>query len=131
MKFTTANNRTAFTLVEVLAALAFMAIVVPVAVGALRVASLAGEVAARKETAARVADEVLNEAVATAGTGSTKQSGVETRNGHEFQWKITQRAWTDNAMQLVTAEVTFTAEGKQYSVDLSTLEGQTQTASMP
>ena len=47
MKFTAPINkpRAAFTLAEVLAALMFMAIVIPVAVEALRTASLAGEVA--------------------------------------------------------------------------------------
>ena len=43
-----------FTLVEVLAALLFMAIVIPVAVEGLRIASLAGQVAQRKSVAARV-----------------------------------------------------------------------------
>ena len=64
MKFAAATNKrrtSAFTLVEVLAALLFMAIVIPVAVDALHVASLAGEVAARKAVATRIADRVLNE----------------------------------------------------------------------
>src|SRR6187401_1688498 len=43
--------RAAFTLVEVLAALAFMAIVIPVAVDGLRVANLAGQVGQRKAVA--------------------------------------------------------------------------------
>src|SRR5215207_7041870 len=51
----------AFTLAEVLAALAFMAIVIPVAVNGLRVANLAGQVGERKAVAARVAERVLNE----------------------------------------------------------------------
>ena len=54
-------NRAGFTLAEVLAALVFMAIVVPVAVEGLRVANLAGQVGQRKTVAARVADRVLNE----------------------------------------------------------------------
>ena len=44
----------AFTLAEVLAAMLFLAIVIPAAVEALHVASLAGEVAARKGAAARI-----------------------------------------------------------------------------
>jgi Tfp pilus assembly protein PilV len=58
------KNRTgAFTLAEVLAALLFLAIVIPAAVEALHVASLSGEVAARKGMAARVADRILNESI--------------------------------------------------------------------
>ena len=52
MKFAPATgksrNESAFTLAEVLAALLFMAIVIPVAVEALHVASLSGEIATRK-----------------------------------------------------------------------------------
>src|SRR5580704_3582100 len=55
----------AFTLAEVLAALLFLAIVIPAAVEVLHVASLAGEVAARKSEAARVADRGLNENLVT------------------------------------------------------------------
>ena len=55
----------AFTLAEVLAALMFMAIVIPVAVEGLRLASRAGEVGERKVTAARIADRVMNELIAT------------------------------------------------------------------
>ena len=44
----------AFTLAEVLAALLFMAIVIPAAVEGLHIASLAGTVAARKGEAAHI-----------------------------------------------------------------------------
>src|ERR1019366_4127245 len=54
------HHASAFTLAEVLAALLFLAIVIPTAVEALHIASLAGEVAARKGAAARVADRILN-----------------------------------------------------------------------
>ena len=47
-------HASAFTLAEVLAAMLFLAIVIPAAVEALHVASLAGEVAARKGAAARI-----------------------------------------------------------------------------
>ena len=53
----------------------FMAIVIPAAVEALHVASLAGEVAARKGVAARIADRVLNESIVTTNwsTGTQKR----------------------------------------------------------
>src|ERR1700690_495646 len=57
------RRESAFTLAEVLAALLFLAIVIPAVVETLHVASLAGEVAARKGAAARVADRVLNESL--------------------------------------------------------------------
>src|SRR5580704_18615409 len=88
------NDKTAgFTLVEVLAALMFMAIVIPVAIGAWRVASLSGEVAERKAAAARIADRVLNEAVVTADSSPMAQSGVATENDQTFHWTTRNEKW--------------------------------------
>ena len=50
----------AFTLAEILAALVFMAILIPVAMEGLSVASRVGVTAARKTEAALVAERVLN-----------------------------------------------------------------------
>src|SRR5215831_14966974 len=55
----------AFTLAEVLAALVFMAIVIPVALWALGISSRVGEVAARRGEAALVAERILNESIVT------------------------------------------------------------------
>jgi hypothetical protein len=128
MRFATQTNRgtragreTAFTLVEVLAALAFMAIVIPVAVAALRVASLSGEVAVRKAEAARVADKVLNEAIVTGNWKQPMQRGTIKENGLEFRWTLRSQARTEDTMQLLTAEVIFSAQGRDHPVSLSTL----------
>ena len=120
----------AFTLAEVLAALLFLAIVIPTAVDALHVASLAGEVAARKGVAARVADRILSESLVTTNWTSGNQSGTVTEGFLDFKWKLTSATWPEDSMQLLTAEVTFSAQGKDYSVKLSTLANQ-QTATQP
>ncbi len=128
------GNQSAFTLAEVLAALLFLAIVIPTAVEALHVASLAGEVAARKSAAARVADRILNESLVTTNWTGGMQSGTVTEGILDFRWKLTSQSWPvqsaqpAQAMQLLTAEVTYSAQGKDYSVKLSTLaNAQTQT----
>jgi hypothetical protein len=131
------HHASAFTLAEVLAALLFLAIVIPTAVEALHVASLAGEVAVRKGAAARVADRILNESLVTTNWNGGMQSGTITEGILDFQWKLTSQSWSDGltqsaqtaqTMQLLTAEVTFSAQGKDYSVKLSTLaNAQTQT----
>lgn len=115
-----------FTLAEVLAAMLLMAIVIPVAVGALRVASLSGEVAENKVIAARVADRVLNEAVVTSSGAALPLTGVVTERGRSFNWTLRQEAWpvmltTTSAMQVVTVNVAFPAQGRSYDVRLSTL----------
>jgi hypothetical protein len=124
MKLATAriNKRAAFTLAEVLAAMLFLAIVIPVAVEALHVSSLAGEVAARKGAAARVADRILNESLVTTNWTGGGQSGTVSEGALDFNWTLTAENWPkDSTMQLLTAEVKFPAQGKDYSVKLSTL----------
>lgn len=115
----------AFTLAEVLAALLFLAIVIPTAVEALHIASLGGEVAVRKSAAARVADRILNESLVTTNWNNGTQNGSTGEGTQTFNWTLSSQNWPeDPAMQLVTAEVRFTAQGKEYSVKLSTLATQ-------
>jgi len=107
--------------VEVLAALLFLAIVIPTAVEALHVATLSGEVAVRKNAAARVADRVLNESIVMTNWNSGTQGGTVTEGAINFNWTLTSQAWPQDSMQLLTAEVKYSAQGKDYSVKLSTL----------
>lgn len=116
------RSRAAFTLAEVMVALLFLAIVIPVAIKAISAASLAGEVAARKGTAARIADRVLNESLVMTNWNFGMQSGTATEDGRSFSWTLSNQSWpVDSAMQMVTAEVTFSAQGRSYDVKLSTL----------
>ncbi len=129
MRFSTpaANRRgreAGFTLAEVLAALFFMALVIPVAVEALHIASVAGSMAQRKDEASRVAQTVLNESVLTGNWSQTTQ-GTTRRNGHDFPWRLRNETWQRDAMQLVTIEVTFSAGDRSGSVRLSTLVNPT------
>ena len=136
MKFATAKNRrtgaarrpacqAGFTLAEVLAAMLFLAIVIPAAIEAMHIASLAGEVGARKGSAARIADRVLNESLVMTNWVNGAQNGTATEGGRDFNWTLSSQSWpVDSAMQLVTVEVKFAAQGKDYSVKLSTLASQ-------
>jgi prepilin-type N-terminal cleavage/methylation domain-containing protein len=142
MKFATANHKSlatpgfcgrrrcrGFTLAEVLAAMLFLAIVIPAAVEALHVSSLAGEVAARKGAAARIADRILNESLVTTNWSNGVQSGTVSEGALNFRWKLNSEAWPQDVMELLTVEVTYQAQGKDYSVKLSTLaSSQTQSA---
>ena len=118
------RHASAFTLAEVLAAMLFLAIVIPAAVEALHVAGLAGEVAARKGAAARLADRLLNESIVTTNWNTGTQSGTATEGAEEFRWTLNNQNWpvdTAAGMRLLTASVTFSAQGHDYSVELSTL----------
>jgi hypothetical protein len=136
--------RRAFTLAEVLAALAFMAIVIPVTVQALRVASFAGQVGDRRAAAARVAERVLNETVVTGAVGNGAQNGTIQEGTRSFRWTVTTEAWNPSSgrtgtttgstsfsstssssssgtLNLVTVRVAFDVQGEEHDFLLSTL----------
>jgi prepilin-type N-terminal cleavage/methylation domain-containing protein len=119
-RFTCGGKRSGFTLAEVLAALALMAIVIPVAVEGLRIANLAGQVGQRKEVATRIADRMLNELMVTA-QWRTSRSGTVQDGTTEYRWSLTSEPWPDNAMRLITVQVLFPVQGRDYDVHLSTL----------
>jgi hypothetical protein len=124
MKFatrTTKHRRSGFTLAELLASLLFLAIVIPAAVHALRIASLTGSVSARKGAAARIADRILNESLVLTNWSNASQRGTVSEENTEFRWTLSRANWTVQDLQQLTAEVTFSAQGRDFSVKLSTL----------
>jgi hypothetical protein len=48
-------------------------------------------------------------------------SGMVTEGILDFRWKLTATGWPQDAMQLLTAEVTYSAQGRDFTVRLSTL----------
>ena len=125
------GRASAFTLVEVLAALLFMALVIPVAVEGLQVASRASVVGQRKAVAARIAERELNEQIVTMETGmGGAQSGVVHEGQVDYSWTVKVDMWDQsqnvtllqiNPMQTVTVQVNFPVQGSIYEVHLTTL----------
>src|SRR6185437_329750 len=120
----------AFTLAEVLAALVFMAIVIPVVVECLHVASQAGEVAERKTEAARVAERILNESIVTTNWNQSSQSGTVNDGMREFEWTLQNEPWNQDPIRLLTEEVKYKVQDRDYSVQLSTLADGSFSSSM-
>lgn len=111
-----------FTLAEALAALAFLAIVIPVAVEGLRIGNLAGQVADRKAAAALVADRLLNEMVVTGQAQRSSSTGGALQEGmREYRWQLRTENWIESNLKLVTVQVTYTVQGQDYDVQLSTV----------
>ncbi len=135
MKFNPANKparaakcaRAGFTLAEVLAALLFMAIVIPVALQGLQIASRAGSVSERKAIGARLAENKLNELVVTGQWQSSAQKGTIEEGLQSYSWRVQAAPWReDGAMRLVTVFVTVPVQGQGYDVQVSTLVDATQ-----
>src|SRR6267143_700538 len=116
------RNKSGFTLAEVLAALVFMAILIPVALEGLSIASRAGEVATRKSIAALVAESILNETVVTTNYSRSLQNGTVRQGSQAFWWTLKNAPWNKDPnaimVRLLSVEVTFVAQGRDYSVRL-------------
>jgi type II secretory pathway component PulJ len=115
------QRRAGFTLAEVLAALLFMAIVIPVAVEGLRIASRAGEVAQRKGLAMRVAERVLNEIVVTEAWSQSALGGMVEEGPYEFEWMVVNEPWERDTIRQLSVQVIFHVQNHEHTVSLSTL----------
>jgi hypothetical protein len=68
-----------------------------------------------------VADRVLNESIVMTNWNGGTQTGTMTEGASSYRWKLTSEKWPQDSMQMLTAEVTYSAQGQDYSVKLSTL----------
>lgn len=124
MKFARVSNnrrRAGYTLAETLAALLFLAIVIPAVVEALHVAGRAGTVSIRRAVAARIAERMLTEATLYTNLSSTAQSGTQVEGAVDYQWTVTRENWVQSSLPRLTAEVRFLTQGQELLVRLSTL----------
>ena len=130
MKGARRRSAAGFTLAEVLAALLFMAIVIPVAIEGMHIASRAGTVSERKGEAARVAQRLLAENLVTTNWNQAVQGGTLTEGQREFNWTLHSDPWNQdpnqNVIRQLTVEVKFTAQNQAYAVRMSTLVDSSQ-----
>jgi type II secretory pathway pseudopilin PulG len=130
MKRARRRSTAGFTLAEVLAALLFMAIVIPVAIEGMHIASRAGTVSERKGEAARVAQRLLAETLVTTNWSQAVQGGTLTEGQREFNWTMHSDPWiqdpSQNVIRQLSVEVKFTAQSQEYSVRMSTLVDSSQ-----
>jgi hypothetical protein len=99
----------------------FMAIVLPVAVAGLRLASSAGVVASRKAVAVRIAERVLNEMIVTGQSQKNAQTGVAREGAIDYTWTLNLEPSGLDTLRLATVQVKFLAQAQEYDVRLSTL----------
>lgn len=117
----TPRGAAGFTLAEILAALALLGIVIPVALEGLRVASLAGQLGQRRTAAARIAENVLNEWRATRQGSASLPSGTSYDGPNEYRWRMRSESWSVDSLRVVTITVDYTVQGRIYDLQLSTL----------
>lgn len=106
--------------------MAFMAIVIPVAIQGVKIASQAGVVAQRKSEATRVAERLINEAIVTTNWSSSSMSGKVEEGVMEYRWKLRNDPWLQEPVRQVSVQVLFYVQGQEYDVRLSTLADNSQ-----
>ena len=111
----------AFTFVEVLAALAVMAIVIPTAIHGTQIASRAGIAAQRKTIALRLAEGMLDQLIVEGNWGSSAQNGLFGEGLEGYEWSVSSDSWGDGDLSLVSVAVNYKVQGQLFNVTLSAL----------
>jgi hypothetical protein len=111
----------AFTFAEILAAMFFLAMVIPVAMKGITIASKAGTVASRKATATQLGDALLNEMAITDEWRGGSNSGTFEAPNEGFSWEIESSAWEQPGMTELTVRVRFMVRDLEDEVLLTTL----------
>ncbi|HPB29932.1 MAG TPA: hypothetical protein PLB62_00585 [Candidatus Sumerlaeota bacterium] len=120
-----AQRKRAFTFAEILAAMLFMAIVIPATVRGVSLANRMGVMAERKRIAAELADRKLTEVIIDQSWRDGEQDGIFDETDREnvitCRWALETEAWGDGTMRLVIVRVFFIVQGTEHSVALATL----------
>jgi type II secretory pathway pseudopilin PulG len=118
------TSQRAFTLAEVLAALLFMAILIPVTMQGVSVASRAGILGQRRAAAMRIAERVLDEQILSGQMATATPYGTIAEGDVTYNWTMRSDPWPEDimiTMNVVTVRVEFTVQGNTYEAAVSTL----------
>lgn len=128
LKLGMSRSRTAaFTFVEVLAALVFLGILMPVVISALTISNQTGMLADRSTTALQLAENELNELLVTQTWLSGSSRGDFGQQWPGYRWELQRRTWpSDEVMTELTLTVFFQAQGRERQVALTTLANETE-----
>lgn len=114
----------AFTFVEILAAMLFMAIVLPALIGGLTLANRASVTAERMSIAGQLAHNQMNDLMATGTWQTSTGKGEFGADYPGYRWEVTQDTWSydsNNTMSEVTMHVYFDVQGVEHEVKLTAL----------
>jgi type II secretory pathway pseudopilin PulG len=110
-----------FTFVEILAALLFLGIVMPVVIGALQVSNRAAVLSERSAMAVQLAENQLAELQLGDAWSSSASTGEFGEDWPGYRWELTKADWENGAMTELQLAVFFTVQGREQDVRLSTL----------
>ena len=118
------KRRKAFTFAELLAAMVFVAIVIPVTVRAITVANRSAVAAERKRVAVELAESLLTQMIVTEDWRQSTRSGDFGEEWPGYTWALDDAVWEEDTMRVVSIAVLYEVQGRQYRVVLSTLANE-------
>ncbi len=121
------NNQSGFTFAEVLAAMLFLAILIPAVVEGISLANRAAVTAERQATALQLGEHKLNQLLLDDSALSSGSQGNFGTAYPLYSWKLDRSTWREDSMTQLTLRVAFTVQGRQREVSLTTLIDETAT----
>ncbi len=120
------KRRGGFTFIEVLAAMIFMAVLIPVVMQGLILVQRSVAITERRTIAAQLGANLLNEMIVTEQweqeTGGSGDWGEEWPG---FRWEMTLNPWSeDEGINELTLTVYYPSHGQEESISLTTLVPQ-------
>jgi type II secretory pathway pseudopilin PulG len=111
----------AFTFVEVLAALVFLAILLPTVIGGFSICTRAGAAAERTAIAAQLAENRMSELMLNDAWIAAEKRGEFGEEFPGYRWEVEQSTWDIENMTALTVHVFFQLQGQERDVALTTL----------
>jgi type II secretion system protein I len=118
---TAERARSGFTMVEVLASLALVAVILPVAMQGISLAMGAADLARDRIEAGGLAEAKLNEVLADGSWQNGDESDDYGTERPGWNWALTVEDWSGTTIQLVEVTVTWKSRGRERSVAIATL----------
>ena len=115
------HRRPAFTLLEVLAALMLVAIVLPVAMRGISLATRTASHTARRARAAALAETKLTETLIDGSWQNGASEGDFGSDQPDYRWRLDVREWLETTFQELEVRVEWTEHGVDRYVSLTTL----------
>lgn len=118
------STRLGFTFVEVLAAMVFLGILIPVVISALMVSNRAAVVAERSTIAMQLGENRLSELMLGDAWTTAESRGDFGEEWPGYRWELKRQDWQSGAMTELTLDVFFAVQGQEHDVRLSTLTSE-------
>lgn len=116
-----ATLRHGMSLAEVLATITIVAIVIPVAMQGVSLATSLASVTRQRAEATALAESKLSELVATGDWQATALAGDFGADWPNYRWRAAVSNWEEPDMRLVELQVQWSARGQDREVKLDTL----------